>query len=85
MEIITYPIKFSDDITVDISSDADEHCIIVITNHRGRILRMMGVNVAKGKNEIHVENVNTLEAGVYQLSVKNKSSNVLYSSTLTKF
>ncbi len=46
---------------------------------------MMGVNVAKGKNEIHVENVNTLEAGVYQLSVKNESSNVLYSSTLTKF
>ena len=85
MEIATYPAKFSDDITVDISSDAEEHCIIVITNHRGRILRMMGVNVTKGKNQIHVENVNTLEAGVYQLSVKNKSSNVLYSSTLTKF
>jgi hypothetical protein len=43
------------------------------------------VNVNQGKNKIHVDNVNTLEAGIYQLSVKNKNSNILYSSILTKF
>jgi len=45
----------------------------------------MGVNINQGKNEIHVDNVNALEAGIYQLSVKNANSNILYSSILTKF
>jgi carbamoylphosphate synthase large subunit len=85
MEIISYPEKFSDDITVEISADAEDHCIIVLSNQMGRILRMMGVNVNQGKNQIHVDNVQTLESGIYQISVKNTSSNILYSSILTKF
>ena len=85
MEIATYPEKFSDDITVEISADAEDHCIIVLTNQTGGIIRMMGVNVNQGQNHVHVENVQMLEAGTYQLSVKNTKSNVLYSSVLTKF
>jgi hypothetical protein len=85
MEIATYPEKFSDDITVEISTESEDHYIIVLSNHMGRILRMMGVNVIQGKNQIHVDNVNSLEAGIYQLSVKNTNSNILYSSILTKF
>jgi hypothetical protein len=85
MEIATYPDKFSDDITVEISADSEDHCIIVLSNQLGRILRMMGVNVTQGKNQIHVDNVNTLEAGIYQLSVKNTNSNILFTSILTKF
>jgi hypothetical protein len=85
MEIATYSEKFSDDITVEISAESEDHCIIVLSNQMGRILRMMGVNVNQGKNQIHMDNVNNLEAGIYQLSVKNKHSNILYSSILTKF
>ena len=85
MEIATYPEKFNTDFTVEISADTEDHCIIVLSNQMGRILRMMGVNVNQGKNQIHVDNVNTLEAGIYQLSVKNTDSNILYSSILTKF
>jgi hypothetical protein len=85
MEIGTIPEKFCDDITIEISADSDDHCIIVLSNQMGRILRMMGVNVNQGKNLIHVDNVNSLEAGIYQLSVKNTDSNILYSSMLTKF
>ena len=85
MEIAAYPEKFSDDITVEINSDSEDHCIIVLSNNMGRILRMMGVNINEGKNQIHFDSVNTLEAGIYQLSVKNASSNILYSSIITKF
>jgi hypothetical protein len=85
MKIATHPETFSDDITVEISADSEDHCIIVLSNQLGRILRMMGVNVNQGKNEIHVDNVNALDAGIYQLSVKNTNSNILYSSILTKF
>lgn len=85
MEIATYPEKFSDDITIEISADSEDHCIIVLSNQVGRILRMMGVNVIQGKNKVHFDNVTTLEAGTYQISVKNTNSNVLYSSMLTKF
>ena len=85
MEISTYPEKFSDDITVEISADIEDHCIIVLSNEMGRILRMMGVNVNQGKNQIHVDNVVDLDAGNYQISVKNTKSNILYTSILTKF
>lgn len=85
MEIATYPEKFSNDITVEISADTEDHCIIVLSNEMGRILRMMGVNVNQGKNQIHVDNVVELDAGNYQLSVKNTNSNILYTSILTKF
>ena len=85
MEISTYPEKFSDDITVEISAESEDHCIIILSNHLGRILRMMGVNVNQGKTQIHLDNVRSLEAGLYQISVKNIQSNILYSSILTKF
>jgi len=85
MEIATYPEKFSEEITVEISADSEDHCIIVLCNQKGRILRMMGVNVNQGKNQIHIDNVRSLEAGVYQLSIKNTQLNILYSSILTKF
>lgn len=84
MEISSYPEKFSTDIVVEISAETEDHCIIVLTNHSGRIRRMMGVNLNQGKNNIHVENVDTLEAGLYQLSVKNTESTLLYTSILTK-
>jgi hypothetical protein len=85
MEIASFPEKFTDDITVEISADSEDHCIIVLSNQMGRILRMMGVNVNEGKNQIHMDNVRSLEAGIYQLSVKNTQSSILYSSILTKF
>ncbi len=85
MEIATYPEKFSDDITVEIDADSEDHCIIVLSNQMGRILRMMGINVIRGNNKIHFDNVRMLEAGTYQISVKNINSNILYSSILTKF
>ncbi len=85
MDIATYPQKFSDDITIEISTESDDHCIIVLSNELGRILRMMGVNVIQGKNKVHLDNVRMLEAGTYQISVKNTNSNILYSSIVTKF
>jgi hypothetical protein len=85
MEIAAYPEKFTDDLTVEINADSEDHCIIVLANSVGRILRMMGVNINQGKNRIHFDNVNTLESGIYQLSVKNTSSNILHNSTITKF
>ena len=85
MEIAAYPENFSDDITVEINADNEDHYIIVLSNNMGRILRMLGVNINQGKNQIHFDNVNMLEAGIYQLSVKNTSSNILYSSIITKF
>jgi hypothetical protein len=85
MEIASYPEKFSDDITIEISTDLEDHCIIVLSNQMGRILRMMGVNVIQGNNKIHIDDITMLEAGIYQISVKNTNSNILYTSILTKF
>jgi len=85
MEIASFPEKFSDEITVEINADAEDHCIIVLSNQVGRILRMMGVNVNQGINKIQMDNVRALESGIYQLSVKNTHSSILYTSIVTKF
>ena len=85
MEIASFPEKFSDEITVEINADAEDHCIIVLSNQVGRILRMMGVNVNQGINKIQMDNVKALESGIYQLSVKNTHSSILYTSIVTKF
>jgi hypothetical protein len=45
----------------------------------------MVVNVNQRKTQIHLDNVRSLEAGLYQISVKNVQSNILFSSILTKF
>jgi len=85
MEIASFPEKFSDEITVEINADAEDHCIIILSNQVGRILRMMGVNVNQGINKIQMDNVKALESGIYQLSVKNTHSSILYTSIVTKF
>lgn len=85
MEITTLPDDFSDEITISISTETEDHCIVVLENQAGRILRVMGVNLITGNNQIHVDNVKNLEAGVYHLSIKNTQSNILHSSLLTKF
>ena len=85
MEIASYPEQFSDDITIEISAESEDHCVIVLANEVGRTLRMTGVNVIQGKNKVHFDNVTMLESGTYQISVKNTNSNILYSSILTKF
>jgi hypothetical protein len=85
MEIVIYPEKFSDNITIEITTVSEDHCIIMLSNQAGSILRMMGVNILQGKNEIHFDNVKMLEAGTYQISIKNTTSKILYCSMLTKF
>ena len=85
MEIITYPKSFSNLITVEINTDSEDHYIIILSNHLGRNLRMMGVNLSQGKACVHMNNLETLEAGTYKISVKNTQSNILHSSILTKF
>jgi len=85
LEITAFPKKISDQITIEIHADSEDHCIVVLSNQVGRILRMRGARVNKGKNKIQMDNVRSLESGLYQLSVKNKQSIILYTSILTKF
>lgn len=85
MEIANCPNQFSDDITIVIDTDIEDHCIIVLSVEGGRTLRMMGVNLSQGKNRIHVDQVNSLQAGNYQLEIKNTNDNTLFTSLLTKF
>jgi|KBSSwiStaDraftv2_1062776.scaffolds.fasta_scaffold75328_3 hypothetical protein len=85
MEIANCPDQFSDDITIVIETDIEDHCIIMLSVEDGRTLRMMGVNLSQGKNRIHVDQVDSLQAGNYQLVIKNTNDNTLYTSLLTKF
>lgn len=84
MRISTYPKEFAHTITVEIVADNEGHCIISLTNQKGRIRMMMGVNLTEGVNNIVVDHIGTLENGTYQLLVKNTDAKVLYNTELIK-
>jgi hypothetical protein len=84
MRISTYPKKFAHSITVEIVSENDGHCIISLTNQKGRIRMMMGVNLTEGQNNILVDGMGILEVGAYCLEVKNTEAKVLYYTEVIK-
>ncbi|PWT70984.1 MAG: hypothetical protein C5B59_19055 [Bacteroidetes bacterium] len=84
MRIQSSPREFNNKIAVEIISENEGHCIISLTNQKGLVRMMMGVNVYEGSNKIVVDKIDYLEEGAYQLEVKNIDSTLLYNSVLIK-
>jgi len=84
MRISSYPQQFDDSITIKIVTETEGHCIISLTNEKGRTRVMVGVNLSQGINDIVVDKVETLENGLYHLQVKNTEAKVLYNTELIK-
>jgi len=84
MMISSYPQHFDHSINIKIISENESHCIISLTNQKGRIRVMVGVNLSQGVNDIVVDKVETLENGLYHLQVKNTEAKILYNTELVK-
>ena len=84
MRISSYPQQFDHSINIEIIAENESHCIISLTNQKGRIRVMVGVNLSQGLNNIVVDKVETLETGLYRLQVKNTEAKILYYTELIK-
>jgi len=84
MRISSYPQQFDHSINIEIIAEDEDHCIISLTNQKGRIRVMVGVNLSRGINNIVVDKVESLETGLYHLHVKNTEAKVLYNAELIK-
>jgi hypothetical protein len=84
MRISSYPREFAQIITVEISAGNENDCIITLSNRSGRILKMMGVTLVKGKNNILLDKLESLSAGLYLLDVKDLGGQFAYHAELTK-
>ena len=71
-------------IQVEIRSIGYSNCIISLNNPEGKILRMMGVGICAGINQIRLDGLDSLSAGPYLLQVKDTVGECIYESDLTK-
>ena len=84
MRISSYPREFAQFIAVEINAGRENDCIITLSNQAGRILKMMGVSLLRGQNNILLNDLETLSTGSYLLEVKDISGNFVYQSELVK-
>jgi hypothetical protein len=84
MRISSYPRQFADEVTVEIRTTADNDCVISLSNQAGKIMRMMGVSLKKGLNNVQVNDLQSLSSGSYLLEVKDLQGGFKYYSELVK-
>jgi len=84
MRISYYPRQFAHEITVEISTPADDDCVICISNKAGKILKMMGVSLKKGLNNVLLNDLEAFSSGSYLLEIKDVSGKFKYHTELVK-
>jgi hypothetical protein len=84
MRISSYPKLFLESIQVEIRFNGYSNCIISLNNLERKILRMMGVSISAGLNQIRLDGPDSLSAGPYLLQVMDTVGKCIYESGLTK-
>jgi len=85
IEISVYPNPFEHYIMMEITCETDIDCIILLADvKQGKILRMLGAGLKSGTNRIPLENLETLEAGNYNLEIKTAAGDAVYKTRLFK-
>jgi hypothetical protein len=76
-KLSAYPNPFLNNITIEISTDMDDHAIVRLRERKGRIVRMFSWNVAKGSNLCSLNDLDELKSGDYILDAVNEEGIVL--------
>lgn len=80
----TFPNPFVSQVQVDINSPATQKAVISFSDISGRKLVQKSWNVTKGKNSIVLQEVASLQPGLYILTITNEDGAVVYKSKLVK-
>lgn len=80
----TFPNPFVSQVQVDINSPATQKTVISFNDISGRKLVQKSWNVSKGRNSIVLQEVASLQPGLYILTITNEDGTVVYKSKLIK-
>jgi len=76
-KLSAYPNPFVNNITIEISTDADDHAILRLRERKGKILRMFSWNIFKGSNLCSLNDLDDLAPGDYILDAVNEEGVVM--------
>ena len=84
-EISVYPNPFEHYIMMEITCETDIDCIILLADVKeGKIIRMLGAGLKSGINRIPLDNLESLDAGNYNLEIKTSAGDAVYRTRLFK-
>lgn len=84
-EISVFPNPFDHFIFLEVSCDESFDCVILLSDlGPGKIIRMMGASLNMGLNRLSLDDLQSLDAGHYQLDIKTVDGEVLYQTMLIK-
>jgi hypothetical protein len=86
MQISVSPNPFTHLVRIAIQGESkiDNHCVIRFIDQKGKILRMLGISLEPGSNQIDIDKLEDLPAGAYYLDIKNSEGDDIYSARLVK-
>ena len=76
-KLTAYPNPFVNSITIEISTDRDDHVIIRMRERKGKILRMFSWHLLEGSNLCSLNDLHDLLEGDYILDAVNEEGIVL--------
>ena len=76
-KLSAYPNPFVNNITIEISTDKDDHAIVRLRERKGKILRMFSWTILKGSNPCSLIDLEELKPGDFILDAVNEEGIVM--------
>lgn len=76
-KLSAYPNPFLNNITIEISTDTDDHAILRLRERKGKIVRMFSWTILKGSNLCSLTDLDELPTGDYILDAVNEDGIVM--------
>ena len=83
-KVTVRPNPFYTVLTLEVYCDSNKNIIVRMFNADGRIIKMFSWYLVKGTNVTAVNELGTLENGLFLLDIIDNEGSVLYSTRLTK-
>lgn len=83
-KVTVRPNPFYTVLTLDVSCDSNRSIIVRMFNEAGKIVKMFSWYLVKGTNVTSINELSSLESGLFLLDIIDNEGAVLFSSRITK-
>lgn len=84
MKASVYPVQFTDQLSLEVSVESKESVIVCLLDHELTILRMFSWPLQAGKNKVSFNDVASLPAGEYAVTIANHGGKNLFNTKVIK-
>ena len=83
-KVTVRPNPFYTVLTLDVACETNRNIIVRMFNEAGKIVKMFSWYLVKGTNVTSINELGSLENGMFQLDIIDNEGKVLFSSKITK-